>query len=255
MRIVASIQARMGSNRLPGKVLKDICGKPMLLRQIERINRSRLLDEVVVATTNSEKDNEIVEFCEQHSILCFRGSESDVLNRVSCLISEHQIDVHVEFCGDSPIIDPQIIDEFIGYYLKHQNSFDYVSNSIKTTYPPGQEVSVYLGEVLIELDQTLSLDDSMREHAGYNITRFPDKYHIASLVAPECFYETEAYLEVDTLKDLEMMRKLVGYFLDKGINHFTLSQILEFLKKHPEIMQLNSKEDRRWKILREDSDA
>ena len=251
MRIVASIQARMGSSRLPGKVLKDICGKPMLLRHIERITRSRLLDDVIVATTVSQKDNVIEAFCKQHNIICFRGSENNVLNRISTLIDFHKIDIHVEFCGDSPLVDPQIIDEFIGYYLKFQNSFDYVSNSIKTTYPPGQEVIVYRGDVLIELDQLLSSDDPMREHVGYNITRFPDKYHIASLEAPLSLCEPGAYLEVDTLKDLKMIRKLVSYFLEKDEEYFTLSQILELLRKQPEIMQLNSKEDRRWKFLRE----
>jgi spore coat polysaccharide biosynthesis protein SpsF len=255
MRIVASIQARMGSSRLPGKVLKDICGKPLLLWHVERVKRSRLLDDVIVATTTSEKDDEIEAFCEQHAILCYRGSEDDVLNRISSLIRGHQIDVHVEFCGDSPLTDPQIIDEFVGYYLKYQHSYDYVSSAIKTTYPPGQEVIVYRGGVLSELDQSLSTDDPMREHVGYNITRFPDRYRLASLEAPDWFYEPEAYLEVDTLTDLEMMRKLISHFAEQGVEHFTLSQILELLRKQPEIMQLNSTEERRWKSLREDSDA
>lgn len=255
MKIVASIQARMGSSRLPGKVLKDICGKPMLLWHVERVKRSRLLDDVIVATTTSEKDEEIVSFCEQHAISCYQGSEDDVLNRIASLIRYYQIDVHVEFCGDSPLTDPQIIDEFVGYYLKHQGSFDYVSSAMKTTYPPGQEVIVYRGGVLSELDQTLSSDDPMREHVGYNITRFPERYRLASLEAPEWFYEPEAYLEVDTPTDLEMMRQLIGYFAEQGIEHFTLSQILELLRKQPEIMQLNSTEERRWKSLREDVDA
>ena len=227
MKIVASIQARMGSSRLPGKVLKDLCGKPMLLWHVERVKRSRLLDDVIVATTTSEKDDEIELFCEQHAILCYRGSEDDVLNRIASLIRHHHIDVHVEFCGDSPLTDPQIIDEFVGYYLKHQHSYDYVSNAIKTTYPPGQEVIVYRGGVLSELDQSLSTDDPMREHVGYNIIRFPDRYRLASLEAPDWFYEPEAYLEVDTLTDLEMMRQLIGYFTEKGVEHFTLSQILD----------------------------
>jgi len=255
MKIVASIQARMGSSRLPGKVLKDLCGKPMLLWHVERVKRSRLLDDVIVATTTSEKDDEIELFCEQHAILCYRGSEDDVLNRIASLIRHHHIDVHVEFCGDSPLTDPQIIDEFVGYYLKHQHSYDYVSNAIKTTYPPGQEVIVYRGGVLSELDQSLSTDDPMREHVGYNITRFPDRYRLASLEAPDWFYEPEAYLEVDTLTDLEMMRQLIGYFTEKGVEHFTLSQILDLLRKQPEIMHLNSAEQRRWKSLREDPSA
>ena len=116
MKIVASIQARMGSSRLPGKVLKDICGKPMLLWHLERIKRSRLLDDVIIATTTSEKDDELISFCNQHSVSYFRGSENDVLKRVSALINHHEIDIHIELCGDSPLTDPQIIDEFVGFY-------------------------------------------------------------------------------------------------------------------------------------------
>ena len=255
MKIVGTIQARMGSSRLPGKVLKDVCGKPMLLWHIERIKRSRLLDDVIIATTTSEKDDEIISFCNQHSIPYFRGSEDDVLNRVSSLIHHHKIDVHVEFCGDSPLTDPQIIDEFVGYYLKYQNRLDYVSSSIKTTYPPGQEVTVYRASVLNSLDQFLSPDDPMREHVGYNITRFPEYYRLASLEAPEWFFEPEAYLEVDTPVDLEMMRKLISYFVEQDMEHFSLSQIIDLLKRQPEIMQSNKSEERRWKFLRENSDA
>ena len=119
MKIIATIQARMGSSRLPGKVLKDIHGKPMLLWHIERIKRSRLLDDLIIATTTNSLDDEIVNFCEQHKVSYYRGSEDNVLNRIASLIKQHNIGIHVEFCGDSPLTDPQLIDEFICYYLKN----------------------------------------------------------------------------------------------------------------------------------------
>ena len=255
MKIIATIQARMGSSRLPGKVLKDIHGKPMLLWHIERIKRSRLLDDLIIATTTNSLDDEIVNFCEQHKVSYYRGSEDNVLNRIASLIKQHNIGIHVEFCGDSPLTDPQLIDEFIGYYLKNQQTYDYVSNAMETTYPPGQEVVVYRGEVLVELDNELSSDDPMREHVGYNITRFPEKYHLASLKAPSWFHQPEAYLEVDTPNDLQMIKQLVGYFVDKGIEHFNLAQILDLLGKKPKIMYINNEEERRWKILREKINA
>jgi spore coat polysaccharide biosynthesis protein SpsF len=251
MKIIASIQARMGSSRLPGKVLKDICGKPMLLWQVERIKRSRLLDDVIVATTTSQKDDEIVRFCEEYAIKYYRGSEDDVLNRIASLIRAYKIDLHAEFYGDSPLPDPQIIDEFIGYYLKHQPKFDYVSSAMETTYPPGQEIVLYKGEVLTELDESLGGDDPLREHVAYNITRFPEKYNLASLTAPTWYHQPDTYLEVDTAKDLEMMWQLVGYFVERDQEHFALSQILDLLKQQPEIMDINSSEERRWKELRE----
>jgi len=250
MKIIATIQARMGSTRLPGKVLKDICGKPMLLWQVERIKKSRLIDDVIIATTISSKDDEIVQFSIENNIQYYRGSEDDVLNRVASLIRKFGIDLHVEFCGDSPLPDPQLIDEFIGYYLKNQHSFDYISSSMETTYPPGQEITIYRGNTLIELNDFLGKDDLLREHVGYNITRFPEQYRLASMKAPEWYYQPEAYLEVDTSKDLEMMRKLVGYFMEKGIEHFTLSQILDLLRFQPELIDINGKENRRWKEFR-----
>lgn len=255
MKIIASIQARMGSTRLPGKVLMDIEGKPMLLWHVERLKRSRLLDDVIVATTLNQKDDEIEAFCKQYNILCYRGSENNVLNRISTLIDFHKIDIHAEFCGDSPLVDPQIVDEFIGFYLKNKKNYDYVSNALKTSYPPGQEVTVYRGDLLIELDKTLDIEDPLREHAGYNITRFADIYKLASMEAPKWFYDPEAYLEVDTLQDLEMMRLVINYFVEQGKEHFSLSQILELLKNKPEIKQLNRMEDRRWKSLRGDFNA
>ena len=125
MDIVASIQARMGSTRLPGKVLKDISGKPMLLWHVERLRRSRLIDNVIVATSTAEADDEIELFCKNHSILCFRGSENNVLNRIANLIRKYNIITHVEFCGDSPLIDPQIVDEFIGYFSYYNTKKKY----------------------------------------------------------------------------------------------------------------------------------
>ena len=127
MKIVASIQARLGSTRLPGKVLKDINGKPMLLRHVERLRRSRLLDDVIVATTTNPHDDKIVEFCINNNIAFYRGSEDDVLDRISSMIEERGIDVHVECFGDSPLTDPHIVDEIIGYYLKYQANIDFVS--------------------------------------------------------------------------------------------------------------------------------
>ena len=100
----------MGSSRLPGKVLKSINDKPMLLWQIERIRRSRLIDNIIVATSNSELDNEIVKLCIENEIQYFRGSENDVLARVANLLEINDVDIHVECYGDSPLIDPQLID-------------------------------------------------------------------------------------------------------------------------------------------------
>ena len=142
-KVVATIQARMGSSRLPGKVLADIHGHPMLKRQINRLKRSRLIDEIIVATSTSRKDNQIEEFCIQNKIKVFRGSEKDVLGRIANLLEKFKFDIHVELYGDSPLLDVSIIDEMICLFYKYHSDYDYFSSSLKTTYPPGLEVSVY----------------------------------------------------------------------------------------------------------------
>ena len=255
MNITATIQARMGSSRLPGKVLADICGKPMLLWQVERIKKSRLVDNVVVGTSDSVLDDEIELFCKDNKIDCYRGSETDVLNRISSLLREFKIDVHVECYGDSPLIDPQLIDEFIGYFLKFKSEADFFSSSIATTYPPGLEVTVYKSSILLEVDKIVSENDPLREHVGHNITRFPDKFKQASLHAPSHFFSPDTYLEVDTLEDLEVMKMIFRYFLAKGQTHFGLSEILTLLKSNLSISNKNKHIERRWKRFRKENEG
>jgi len=249
--ITATIQARMGSSRLPGKVLADIEGKPLLLWQIERIKRSRLVDNIIVATSDSKKDDELQHFCSEYGVQCYRGPEDDVLARVSSLLKDLRIETHVECYGDSPLIDPQIIDEFVGYFLKHKQTVDYVSSAIKTTYPPGLEVTVYAAETLIEVNKWVSNTDPLREHVGYNVTRFPDSFKIMVMEAPNYFYAPDLYLEVDTPNDLSVIQSIFKYFNSLGKHHFSLSDILNFLQKNPNITKKNASEDRRWKKFRD----
>ena len=250
MKIAASIQARVGSTRLPGKVLKEINGKPMLLRQVERLRRSRLLDEIIVATTTNPDDDKIVELCINNNIAYYRGSENDVLDRVSSMIKDKNIDIHVECFGDSPLTDPHIVDEVIGYYYKNQADIDFVSNSLKTTYPPGQEVLVYRGSCLINANKLIAKDDPLREHVSINITQYPNEYRLKNLEAPSYYNYPNIYLEVDTAEDFEVISSIFTYFDDKGVEHFSLSEILEFLSKNNELVNINNQVDRRWKEFR-----
>jgi len=252
MRVVASIQARLGSTRLPKKVLKEINGKPMLLRHIERLKRSRLLDDIIVATTTNRQDDEIVDFCKTHNIDYYRGSEDDVLDRVASMIEEKNIDIHVECFGDSPLSDPHVIDEVIGYYLKYSDSLDFVSNSLKTTYPPGQEVLVYSGKSLIEANRRVAKDEPLREHVSIHITKYPNLYRIKNLEAPSYYNFPNIFLEVDTFEDFEMISAIFKHFDDNGYNHFSLAQILDFLLENRSLIDMNNQVERRWKEFRED---
>jgi len=252
MNIVASIQARMGSKRLPGKVLENVCGKPMLLWQVERMRRSRVIDNVVVATSLSSIDDELESFCRKHQIDCYRGSEEDVLSRITALTTDLQVDIHVESFGDSPLIDPQIIDEFIAYYLKYKDIGDYFSSALKTTYPPGMEVSIYRSKTLLDVNRLVLPDDPLREHAGFNITRFPERFKLHSIVAPAWHFAPDVFLEVDVSEDLEVLREIVNYFVSRGEEYFSLREILSMLESRPELAKKNRNIERRWKILRDE---
>ena len=250
MKVTATIQARMGSSRLPGKVLMDICGKPMLLWQVERIRRSRLVDEIIIATTFSKADDAIETFCKKNNIKLFRGSENDVLYRLASLISKENIDIHLECYGDSPFIDPQIIDECIGFYLKKNIPNGYFSSALETTYPPGMEVTIYRGKMLIEVNNLISKNDPLREHVGYNITRFKDKFPLFSLVAQDYLYNPDIYLEVDTKEDIEVLREVTKYFLKINKKHFSFIEIVNFLNENHDLIKKNKFVERRWKDLR-----
>jgi spore coat polysaccharide biosynthesis protein SpsF len=252
MKIIASIQARLGSSRLPGKVLKKINGKPMLYWHVERIRKARLIDDVIIATTVNPADDEIVEFCNEYDISYFRGSEDDVLDRVASMVEKNKIDIHVELFGDSPLTDPHIIDEYVGYLLKHYDSLDFVSNSIETTYPPGQEVLVYKGEVLIDANKRVLKTDPLREHVSIHIYKHPDLYRVKNLPAPTYYNFPDVFMEVDTPEDFVVVETIINHFHNNGQSHFSLSQILDFLNKNLELTQVNQNVERRWKEFRKD---
>jgi len=250
MKIIGSIQARVGSTRFPGKVLKEICGKPMLLWQVERIKRSRLLDDIIVATTLNPRDDEIVKLCKKHDIKFFRGSENDVLKRISALIKLFKIDTHVEFLGDSPLPDAHIIDEIIGFYLKYRDKYDYVSNALKITYPPGMDVSVFKGAALITVDRKVPKDEPLREHLSLHIIR-DKRYKKYNLEAPDYHRFPDISLEVDTPEDFKLISNIVNYFTNRGEDYFSLTQILGYLKQNKDLLEINKGIPRRWKKFKE----
>lgn len=255
MKITATIQARMGSTRLPGKVLMAIAGKPMLQWQIERLKNCRLIDRIVVATSINPHDDEIVNFCVDNSVEFYRGSEDDVLSRLACLVEDLNVQLHVECYGDSPLVDPQIVDEFIGFYLKNSSKFDYVTNTLKTTYPPGMEVSIYSGEILRRVNAFVSFDDPLREHVGFNVTRFKQLFRLKNLEAPKHFRYPDVYLEVDTKSDLVLIEKIILDLSVGNKGYFGLAEILNYLHDRPHLAGVNKMVPRRWKLLRDINSA
>lgn len=248
MKIGATIQARMGSSRLPGKVMKPILGKPMLALQVERIQQSRLIDGVIIATSTERRDDPIERLAKELGTLCFRGSEEDILSRLSGALKDFAVELHVEFMGDSPMPDPLLIDTIIGYYLKHADRYDYVTNGLKTTYPPGMEVTVYPSSVLFDIDGRLK-DPALREVATWNIAQHPEWYRQCNLEAPQWFNHPDLYLEVDTQEDLEVISAIYEHFYPRHPG-FGLGNVIDFMLLHPELAQHNRHVHRRWKVFK-----
>ena len=247
MRVVAIIQARMNSSRLPGKVLETVEGKPIIEWQIERLLLSRLIDEVVIATSDQKSDDPIVKLCKKLKIRFYRGSESDVLKRVTEAIRKFNAYIHVECFGDSPLVDPKIIDEYIGFFIKNIKIYDFVSNTIHHTYPGGLECSIYKGSTLAKVNKIININDKLREHVGYNIRRFPNKFKLCSLKAPKHLKQKNISLELDEKKDLILLKKIFKHFNKKKNMYFSTEEILNYLDNNKNLIKINNQVKRRWK--------
>lgn len=250
MKIDATIQARLGSSRLPNKVLKPILGRPMLELQIERIRQSRLIDRVIIATTDALADDAIAALGARIGCPVFRGSEDDVLGRVVGALRTFEVGLHVEFQGDNPMPDAVLVDSIIGYFLKHASVLDYVTNALKTTYPPGAEVAVYPAAVLIDAERQTGATP-LREHVGLHIYQHPERYRIRNLEAPPWLCRPDLHVEVDTAEDLALVTTIFEHFYPTNPG-FTLAQVIEFVAQRPNLLAGNRDVERRWKHLRQD---
>jgi len=236
MTTVIIVQARMTSTRLPGKVLKQVLGKPLLEYQIERLQRVKLADEIVIATTTNETDEPIVELCKRLAVAYFRGSEEDVLGRYYQAAREHKVDIVVRVTSDCPLIDPKVIDEVIDCYLKNQSNYDYVSNCLERTYPRGMDTEVFSFSTLQQAFWEVTAQPD-REHVTSFIHRQPSRYRLGHFIYSEdCSHHRWT---VDTPEDFELIQKIIEAIYPRKPN-FTLEDCLSLLKKHPEWYIINS---------------
>lgn len=234
MRIVSIIQARMGSTRLPGKVLKKVLGKTLLEYQIERVQRSKFIDEIVVATTIKKADDAIVELCDSLGVRTFRGSEEDVLSRYYESATKYQADVIVRLTSDCPLIDPDIIDQVIQFFLNNQ-PIDYVSNTFKRTYPRGLDTEVFSYTTLKRMykEATLVRD---REHVTAYIYTNENKFNFDYL-SNDVIYGHHRWT-VDTKEDFELIKRIIESIYPVNPK-FTMNDIIKLLEVNPSWMKLN----------------
>ena len=210
----AILEARMGSSRLPGKTLKDICGVPLIKRVIDRIKCSERINKIVLATTNNSKDDILVEFVKGIDVDVFRGSEDNVLERVVFAAEEYSIEHIVELHGDNPFLDPTIIDIAINRY--ELTKCDYISNTIKKTFPMGLRVQVFPTVLLKEIYNTID-DPAVNEHVSLYFYENPDIYQIESLVATSELNLPDIRLTVDTEEDFKFVSNIYREIIQNGL--------------------------------------
>ncbi|WP_417317870.1 cytidylyltransferase domain-containing protein [Emcibacter sp.] len=241
--IIATIEARMTSTRLPGKVLRECQGKSMLALMVERVRRAEHIDGIVVATTVNATDDVIVSEAEKLGVECFRGSEDNVMSRVLEASKAHRADVIVELTGDCPLMDPALIDEAVKKYLEcgvdYLSNFNYLSFDTAETYPIGCSVQVFGTEVLD--DAFKRTDDPLDlEHVSRFIYQHLDLYSVKFIGAPEHLRAPDISITLDTPEDYQLIKAVFDHLYPVN-PEFILGDILEFLQENPEIAALNQK--------------
>ncbi|MCK9281244.1 MAG: glycosyltransferase family protein [Melioribacteraceae bacterium] len=239
-KIVTIIQARTTSTRLPGKVLLPIVGKPMLYRMYERVKNSSLVEQVVIATSTSEDDDPITELCSMAGMECFRGSLTDLLDRHYQAGKLNNADAIAKIPSDCPLIDYKIIDKIFSFYLENHEKYDYVSNLHPATYPDGNDVEIISMNALEKgwKEAKRSLE---REHTTPYFWENKNIFRNANIAWESGLdYSSSHRWTIDYPEDFFFIKKVYDQLYPSNPK-FGLEDILELLKRKPELMQINSK--------------
>ena len=231
------IQERVGSTRLPNKVMKDLEGKPVLEHVFERCKLANV-DEVIIATSKKKENNVIEKFCKAKGINFFRGSEEDVLERFYQAARKYNLKTVIRVTGDCPLISPEIINVTITDFQK--SGVDYLSNSVRRSYPRGFDVEVFSFEALKKANE-LAKKKPEREHVTSFIYSHPDKFKLGYLVAKNWLNHPEMRLCLDTEDDFKLLS--IIYKKLKVNKHTPVKEIIIFLEQNPKLVKLNNKSE------------
>jgi len=232
--IIAILQARMGSSRLSGKVLRKIKGKTLLELYLNRVKPSQLIDKIVIATTTKSSDDAIEELAKRLGFDCFRGSESDLLDRFWQCAKKYKADVVVRLTADDPFVDYQVIDRAIKIFT--ENQVDFVTNHFEPTYPEGLDTEIYsIGALERSLQEAKLLSE--REHVFPYIQNHQSRFKIINFRQDSDYSHLRWTIDYDC--DFKMTEIIYDYlYKDKPI--FLQDDILSLLEKHPEIAEMNA---------------
>ena len=231
MKVVAIVQARMGSTRLPGKVMKLVDGVPVIERLLSRLVKSKLIDEIIVATSIAACDVQLAEHVRKIGYGCFRGSENDVLERFYNAAKAHDADVVVRITGDCPFVDPELVDIVVDGY--QAGDFDYFSNVMPATYPDGLDVEVFSFRAL-ETSHLSCQDPYAREHVTPHI-RTSGSFQTGNIRSADDF--SHVRLTLDETDDFLVIKKVFDHFAPR--NEFTWREIINLWSQMPHIFEIN----------------
>lgn len=234
MGTIAILQARMSSSRLPGKVLADVAGAPMIQRQIERVLKAEQIDELIVATSIETSDDPLADFLAGIGQKCFRGSLENVLDRFNQVLELNKFETCVRLTGDCPLSDPEVIDMVISRFKN--SDADYCSNTLGRTFPRGLDVEVFKSSVINSLANE-SVDPLGIEHVTYGIYTNPERFKIIGVEQNPSYAHFR--WTVDTKEDLEFVRMIFKEFQIMGID-LNQTNLIHWLLSNPEKIHLES---------------
>jgi len=236
-RIIATIEARMTSTRLPGKVLLEAAGKSMLEHLVNRLRAVPSIHYIVLATTINKDDDILEKLANKMDIGCFRGSETDVLSRVIGAAELFDADIVVEITGDCPVIDPEIVEQTIRIF--NANDVDYVSNAHVRSYPDGMDTQVFSVETL-KLSASMTDEPLNREHVTLHIRNNPLIFSKINIVSPPSTHWPELGLTLDEKDDYILLKKIIEHF-ENNEKLFSCQDIINLLKVNQEWIKINQK--------------
>lgn len=235
LKTVAIIQARMGSTRLPGKILKDLLGKTILQHVVERIQQVNNIDQIVVATTTLEQDDAVVHEMLKLGIKCFRGSENDVLERYYLAAKENKADIVVRITSDCPLIDSKVTNDVIRFFKEQK--YDIVTNACsdlsQRTYPRGLDTEVF---TFNELEKAYQYAD--RQYQREHVTPYIYENSSRIYYYKNKFDYSQHRWTLDTEEDFILIKEIYTQ-LYKGKHDFYLLDIINLLNQYPDLIKIN----------------
>ena len=241
-RTLVVLQARMSSSRLPGKVMMEINGKPMIYWQIQRILGSICVNSLVVATSIDPSDDPLVSFLEENLISVYRGSLDNVLSRYIEVSEMYPHDALIRLTGDCPLVMPKLIDQMVGAF--YEQDVDYLSNTLEPTFPDGLDIEI-IKQGTLKCLTAFNLEPKELEHVTYGIYTRPEIFKLSNFLNKS--NHSQERWTVDYQADLDFVRLIFHQFLGQE-SKFTYYELNEFLSGNPELQVQNCEHKRNEKL-------